>query len=317
MVSISRVSAMFGFQLTGFVLFSLSTIHPAFGAPASFSQVLNLEVKNAYEWVSYGEQSQQTLVKFTQSTNKSDAILIIHGGCWSNAYDVAHALPMAQALSESGFDVWAAEYRRVGDQGGGWPGSLADIKAAIRYVNESSGKTPLLIGHSAGGHLALKASEDPNLSIHGVVALAPITNLVSYGAEEGSCQSMVSKLMGDDSYLPTEAYRDASVNIAEISIPIKVIIGTADPIVGTNQVENFSASQLSWVAEAGHFDLIHPKTPAFETVRSIIESLFTDKTARPSTGDTNSRDSLTSVTGNDVITSGPDSDHLMIAGDAQ
>lgn len=317
MTSIYRVSAMIGFPLSVLVLLSLCTVNPALGAPVSFSQVTNLEVKGSYEWLSYGEQSQQTLVQFTQSPDKSDAILIIHGGCWSNAYDVVHALPMAEALSESGFDVWAAEYRRVGDQGGGWPGSLADVKAAIRYVNKASGKTPLLIGHSAGGHLALKASEDSNLSIHGVVALAPITNLVSYGAEKGSCQSMVSKLMGDNSYLPTEAYRDASVNIAEISIPISVIIGTADPIVGTNQVEVFSASQLSRVAEAGHFDLIHPKTSAFQTLRSVIEKLFTDSTASAASGDIDSPNSLISVTGNDGIPSGLDSDHLSIAGDAQ
>ena len=146
----------------------------------------------------------------------------------------------------------------VGDKGGGWPGSLEDVKSAARYVTQVTGKAPLLVGHSAGGHLALKAAEDPDLPMTGVVALAPITDLVSYGAETGSCQSMVPKFMGDDSYDPSEAYRVASVRIEDITVPVIVVIGDADPIVGPTQVESFSSEQLRTIPEAGHFDLIHP-----------------------------------------------------------
>ena len=163
-----------------------------------------------------------------------------------------------------GLKVWAAEYRRVGDKGGGWPGSLEDVKSAARYVTQITGKAPLLVGHSAGGHLALKAAEDPDLSMTGVIALAPITDLVSYGAETGSCQSMVPKFMGDYSYSPSDAYREASVRIEDITVPIKVVIGDADPIVDPTQVDSFSSEQLRTIPEAGHFDLIHPQTPAFE-----------------------------------------------------
>ena len=272
---------MFRFQFRALIAFVFCALNNAMASPVSFSQVLDLSVDADRVLLPYGAKIQQTLVHFPVGTTDADSVLVIHGGCWSNAYGVDHALPMAAALSEQGLDVWAAEYRRVGDKGGGWPGGLEDIKSAIRYVAQNTGESPVLVGHSAGGHLALKAAEDPNLSISGVVALAPITDLVSYGAETGSCQSMVPKFMGDDSYGPSDAYREASVRIEDITIPIKVVIGDADPIVGANQVKSFSLNQLRTIPEAGHFDLIHPKTTTFDVVKSTVEQLLEETIRGP------------------------------------
>ena len=272
---------MFRFQFKALIAFVFCALNNAMASPVSFSEVLGLSVEADRTVLPYGAQNQQTLVHFPVGATDADSILVIHGGCWSNAYGVDHSLPMAAALSGIGLDVWAAEYRRVGDEGGGWPGSLEDVKSAARYVTQITGKAPLLVGHSAGGHLALKAAEDPDLSISGVVALAPITNLVSYGAETGSCQSMVPKFMGDDSYDPNDAYREASVRIEDITVPVIVVIGDADPIVGANQVGSFSLDQLRTISEAGHFDLIHPETIAFDVVKSTVEQLLEETISGP------------------------------------
>ena len=269
---------MFRFQFKALIAFVFCALNNAMASPVSFSEVLGLSVEADRTVLPYGAQNQQTLVHFPVGATDADSILVIHGGCWSNAYGVDHSLPMAAALSGIGLDVWAAEYRRVGDEGGGWPGSLEDVESAARYVTQITGKAPLLVGHSAGGHLALKAAEDPDLSISGVVALAPITDLVSYGAETGSCQSMVPKFMGDDSYGPNDAYREASVRIEDITVPVIVVISDADPIVGSNQVESFSLEQLITIPEAGHFDLIHPETPAFKVVKSTVEQVLNETT---------------------------------------
>ena len=269
---------MFRFQFKALIAFVFCALNNAMASPVSFSEVLGLSVEADRTVLPYGAQNQQTLVHFPVGATDADSILVIHGGCWSNAYGVDHSLPMAAALSGIGLDVWAAEYRRVGDEGGGWPGSLEDVKSAARYVTQITGKAPLLVGHSAGGHLALKAAEDPDLSISGVVALAPITDLVSYGAETGSCQSMVPRFMGDDSYDPNDAYREASVRIEDITVPVVVVIGDADPIVGSNQVESFSLEQLITIPEAGHFDLIQPETPAFKVVKSTVEQVLNETT---------------------------------------
>ena len=171
-----------------------------------------------------------------------------------------------------GYDVWVPEYRRVGDEGGGWPGSLEDIIAAVEFVTEKTGRQPILVGHSAGGHLALRAAQT-GLAINGVVGLAPITDLVSYGAESGSCQSMVAPFMGDETYSPNDTYRDASVNLNAITVPVAVVIGNEDPIVGASQVAGFDAAQVTPVDGAGHFDVIHPKIEAFSAVVNALEAI--------------------------------------------
>ena len=92
---------------------------------------------------------------------------------------------------------------------------------------------------------------------------------------------MVPKFMGDDSYYPSAAYQSASVRIEAIKVPTIVVIGDADPIVGANQVESFSLDQLRTIPEAGHFDLIHPETIAFEVVKSTVEQLLEESISGP------------------------------------
>jgi acetyl esterase/lipase len=269
MTFINRSIALFWLTSFSTCLWATS----ALTEPVSFTDVTNLKVKAPFVQVSYGSAPEQTLTRFRQNNGGEGTILLFHGGCWSNAYGVDHALPMAQALAQLGYDVWAAEYRRVGDAGGGWPGTLTDVKRAIDYVSQNTGIAPLIIGHSAGGHLALKASEDPNLNIRAVLALAPIIDLVTYGKEKGSCQSMVAKLMGDGAYRPDTRYQEASVARSRLRVPVKIIIGSEDPIVSFEQVAPFAPSYVSIAAGAGHFDLIHPQTNAFSLITSTVEVL--------------------------------------------
>lgn len=245
----------------------------ATSSPVSFGDVVGLKTsKNLLSSERYGPASIHTLVRSHPHDDTAAVVLLIHGGCWSNAYDRNHTLPMAEALSTMGYDVWVPEYRRVGDEGGGWPGSLEDIIAAVEFVTDKTGRPPILVGHSAGGHLALRAAQT-DLAIGGVVGLAPITDLVSYGAESGSCQSMVAPFMGDETYSPDESYRDASVTLNAIDVPVTVVIGKDDPIVGANQVAVFDGGQVTTVDGAGHFDVIHPETEAFSAVLAALEAM--------------------------------------------
>ena len=253
-------------------LFAASLPVQAISEPVSFGDVLELPIAEVAQTQDYGSSPQNTVVNIRGSDSSRGVVTLIHGGCWSNAYDRNHALPMAEALSTMGYDVWVPEYRRVGDEGGGWPGSLEDIIAAVEFVTDKTGQQPILVGHSAGGHLALRAAQT-GLAIDGVVGLAPITDLVSYGAESGSCQSMVAPFMGDDTYSPDENYRDASVNLNAITAPVAVVIGDEDPIVGASQVAVFDSGQVIKVKGAGHFDVIHPKTEAFSAVLAALEAM--------------------------------------------
>ena len=253
-------------------LFAVSLPVQAISEPVSFGDVLQLPVKEVAQTLAYGSSPQNTVVNIRGSDSSRGVVTLIHGGCWSNAYDRNHALPMAEALSTMGYDVWVPEYRRVGDESGGWPGSLEDIIAAVEFVTDKTGQQPILVGHSAGGHLALRAAQT-GVAIDGVVGLAPITDLVSYGAESGSCQSMVAPFMGDETYSPDDSYRDASVTLHAINVPVSVVIGKEDPIVGASQVAVFDAIHVTTVEGAGHFDVIHPETEAFSAVVKALEAI--------------------------------------------
>ena len=239
----------------------------------SFDAVMDLPVSGTHEHHRYGPGSLQTVLKISTAAPLKTTLVLIHGGCWSNAYSRDHALPMAESLTRHGYDVWVPEYRRVGDPGGGWPGSLVDIKTAVNYVTDTAGVRPVLIGHSAGGHLALRTAQDRDLSIDGIVGLAPITDLVGYGAQKGSCQSMVAPFMGDQDYQPDKRYREASVTVSRVATPIRIVIGRDDPIVGHDQAHGFDEAVITTVDGAGHFDVIHPATPAFQAVLVALESL--------------------------------------------
>ena len=84
---------------------------------------------------------------------------------------------------------------------------------------------------------------------------------------------MVAPFMGDETYSPDDSYRDASVTLHAINVPVSVVIGKKDPIVGANQVAAFDRGQIITVKGAGHFDVIHPKTEAFSTVANALEAI--------------------------------------------
>ncbi len=94
-------------------------------------------------------------------------IVLIHGGSWTVRYGRVFMRGLAGDLLRRGWAVWNIEYRRVGG-GGGWPVTFADVAAAIDYLRQLPAPLDLdagvtLIGHSAGGHLALWAAGRPQL----------------------------------------------------------------------------------------------------------------------------------------------------------
>ena len=264
-------------QKLGFVFLGLTLLtfnHHVRAEPVSFSTVLTDSMALADPAdQTYAEHPLAKIWHYPTSQPAAPVVLI-HGGCWSNEYGRDHTKAMATALSEHGFDIWLPEYRRVGDDGGGWPGSLDDVQTALDYVEQQTGMQPIAVGHSAGGHLALRAAMRTDTNIAGVVALAPITDLVAYGAQEGSCQAMVAPFMGDETYSPDGAYQDASIRVDAISVPVSVLLGTSDPIIGAEQVAAFNSDNLLLIDGAGHFDVIYPQSGAFDAVTTSIRQMI-------------------------------------------
>ena len=87
--------------------------------------------------------------------------MLIHGGCWLAGLGAMEDYrPMAQLLRQGGIASWNIEYRRVGHDGGGWPGTFLDLGKALNHLDILSRDHPLdisrtvALGHSSGGHFA-------------------------------------------------------------------------------------------------------------------------------------------------------------------
>src|SRR3954447_22426623 len=128
-------------------------------------------------------------------------VFYVHGGFWRQGWDRTHARPLANALAALGYVVALPEYRRVGGAGG-WPATAEDVEAALRAapallagLGLSTGTTTV-VGHSAGGHLALWLANQADLVTAGrVVALAPVGDLRA-AAEQGLGDGATLELLG-------------------------------------------------------------------------------------------------------------------------
>jgi acetyl esterase/lipase len=111
--------------------------------------------------------------------------VLIHGGFWRSVYGIDEARPLAIDLAARGRVVWNIEYRRVGT-GGGWPNTLDDVAAAIDHLAELDVDTSsvTVIGHSAGGHLAVWAASRCTLpdGVPGGSPRVQVTAAISQGA---------------------------------------------------------------------------------------------------------------------------------------
>ena len=200
-------------------------------------------------------------------------LLLIHGGFWRQRWDRMHVRPLADALRQEGFAVAAMEYRRTGDSGG-WPTTFDDTRTVVDTLpghiesvapgQSAPGLT--VIGHSAGGHLAMWAAIHCT-GITAAVGLAPVADL--YAAYDRNLDNgAVRDLLGGSPDEQPDRYRAADVASALSSgTPITVIHGDQDLQVPVEMSRDFAGS-VEYIELAGieHFGLIDPRTPAYPVV---------------------------------------------------
>jgi acetyl esterase/lipase len=204
-------------------------------------------------------------------------VIFIHGGYWRKAYDLTHAGFACQALTREGFAVWSLEYRRLGQPGGGWPGTFDDVKQAAAHVDAIASKYAfnrkrvVTGGHSAGGQLALWLAKQNVIDLLGVVALAAVSDL-KLAWELKLSNGVVGDLLGgspDD--VPARYTAVSPLEFLPIGPPQRMVHGDGDDVVPYDMSETFvKASKnaiLRPVRGAGHFDLIDPRSAAWPFVR--------------------------------------------------
>jgi acetyl esterase/lipase len=207
-------------------------------------------------------------------------VAVVHGGFWRSRVGASSIAPLAAALAADGHRAWNLEYPRIGEPGGGWPGTAEAVAAAIdALLGAAAGRPVAVLGHSAGGHLALWAAR--GRPVAGVVALAPVCDLAA-AHREGLGEGAVEEFLGVPPEAEPDAYRAASPSARlPLGVPALLVHGDADPRVPISQSRAYADAaraagdkvQLVEIGAADHMAMIDPSGPACEPVAKFLDGL--------------------------------------------
>ncbi|MEI7930691.1 MAG: alpha/beta hydrolase [Actinomycetes bacterium] len=204
---------------------------------------------------SYGKSADQLIDFYLPSKSDKPVIVLIHGGYWRPEYDRLHLSPLAKKLSESGWPVALIEYRRII---GNPDAMISDVIESVRNISLQFPEY-ILLGHSAGGHLALSIANQS--SPIGIIALAPVTDLI-----EAEIKNFDDGAVADFLGVPAELRNDLNpINLQAPSVTTVILHGTKDfrvPIESSRNYHshmNSSNIEFTEFEDLGHFELIDPK----------------------------------------------------------
>ena len=228
--------------------------------------------------VAYGDDPNQFgELRLPEGKGPHPVVIFIHGGYWRAAYDLTHAGHLCLAIAKAGYAVWSLEYRRVGQPGGGYPGTLDDIRAAARHMAQISGldlNRVVAAGHSAGGQLALWLASQATIALKGVAGLAAVSDLRrGYSLHLGS--GAIETFLGCSPKQCNDRYATTSpIELLPFKVPQVLVHGTDDEIVPFELSERFvkasTNARLVTLRGAGHFDLIDPRAKEWPIVLENI-----------------------------------------------
>jgi acetyl esterase/lipase len=254
--------------------------------------ILSLPPPRADLRVAYGSDANQffDLRLPAKKTTPVPLVINIHGGFWRAQYNLDHAGHFCAALASRGLATANLEFRRVGNEGGAWPGTFDDIRAAYRFLLQNAEqyrvdtRKVVVMGHSAGGQLALCLAAHES-SVTRVVSLAGVLDLQRAYQLHLSHDAVVEFLGGVPQAVP-DHYREADP--MQLSIPQArqwVIHGLADEIVPPAFSRDYAAAKqtradknkedvhLLEISGADHFDLIDPRSAAWKQVAQTVLGL--------------------------------------------
>jgi acetyl esterase/lipase len=255
--------------------------------------------------LAYGKDSSQYgELRVPTGRAPHPVVVLIHGGCFKAAYATPRDLaPIGDALRAEGIATWNIEYRRLGQPGGGWPGTYLDVGRAVDHLRALAGKHHLdlrrvvLLGHSAGGHLAMWAAARARvptssplyvsgpLPVRGVIDLAgPLDLTANISEYERLCRdTVITTLLGGSPTAVPERYAHASpIKLLPLGVPQVLVIGEHEDFVPRPIVEAYAQAaaragdtvRLVILPRAGHFEIASPLTTTWPVIKAAILALL-------------------------------------------
>ena len=214
-------------------------------------------------------------------------VVNVHGGYWQAIYNLIHAGHLCADLARHGVASWNVEYRRLGDPGGEWPAPLDDVVEALEQVRALAADYPLdldrvvLMGHSAGGHLALLAARRTSLPILSVVSVAGVVDPLEID-RIGDDHGLIRRLLGAGPDEAPDCWRQASPRaLLPLGFPYILACGTEDVhwepnrLTADDALASGDAVELLPLEGAGHFEPVDPLAPEWGLLRTRLIELMT------------------------------------------
>jgi acetyl esterase/lipase len=283
-------------------LIALNAMAKTFLTP---QDILKIPFTPAQQRIAYGNDAHQFGdLRIPKGSGPYPVLVVIHGGCWTSKFaNLDFMSAFSEEFTKAGMATWNIEYRCVDQTGGGWPGTFLDIGKAVDHLREIAPLYQLdldsvvIIGHSAGGHLALwtgarhALKNDSDLYSPNPLVPKAVVNIGGPGdlrgflsLQESCCKDkVIHKLLGNFAEISEK-------NLAQAS-PFELLPFAAKQILMTGEYDEAApvASQQAYVKrakklgadvesivikDAAHFEVIAPATDAWGTIKNRVMKLF-------------------------------------------
>jgi acetyl esterase/lipase len=252
--------------------------------------ILDLLAPQADARIPYGNGPDQFgELRLPKSAGPHPVLVSIHGGFWRAAQGLDHMGHACARLADLGVASWNVEYRRIGQPGGGWPGTLDDVAAGLNHLRKLAVSYPLdlerviAIGFSAGGHLALwLASKPRSITLKGVVSLAGVADLRCARELRLGNGAVEDFLGGSPAEFPDRYLAASPIELLPGGTTTRLIHGTNDSIVPIEISRRFAAAAIAAGLDAkvialegaDHFAGMDPRGPEWQITESTILDLL-------------------------------------------
>jgi len=223
------------------------------------------------------------------SERRLPTVVLVHGGFWRSRYDRTLEHAVAADLAGRGYLVWNVDYRSSEEP---WPSTLLDAAAAYdhlavgRHRDRVDADRVSVVGHSAGGHLALwLASRDrlpdgaPGAGRRGPRVSAAVSQAgvaaLSDAARAGLGNGAALLLVGgrpDD--LPDRYAVADPLALVPTGVPTTCVHGEHDEDVPLSQSETYVAAAGPGTRlvrfDGGHDEHLNPDSGACVALRAAL-----------------------------------------------
>lgn len=223
-------------------------------------------------------------------------VIVVHGGFWGSSYDLELMLPICESLQRDGIATWNVEYRRLGETGGGWPGTFLDVAAASDHLRTLARRHPLdlrrvaTLGHSAGGQLALWAAgrrwirdgelyQPKPLRVQGAVSLAGVVDLRR--AWDMGFEAVGQLMGGTPDEVPARYGMGSPAELLPLGVRQVLLLGNEDRVIPAALNEAYRQEaiargddvELVPLRGVDHIELIEPQSAAWPAVQAAVRTV--------------------------------------------